>query len=168
MNLPYAPVFKARAQIERYLDLKLKFFTSWRAEGEAHITVLTPTEWSQHFATHVERPRLDDWAVEENLQQCRFEIQGVGSFTKFIAGPEPDSTFFFIVRSKDLLRVRRTFKTRLELITRAPTTFDPQHFFPHVTIGFTRQDFHEADGALKDRAHSLDPRFALKWFSELR
>lgn len=163
MNIFYLPVVSVREQIESYLNTRLLFFTNWDPAGEAHITVVTRPEWEQYFSPHIERKELDIWAQEERIQKSKFSIDGLGSFAKFVSGQQPDSTFFLTVQSKDLIRVRETFLKRLELKTKKKSDFNPSHYFPHITVGFTKTDFHESDGVIKDKAHSRDPRFLIKW-----
>ncbi|OGT48298.1 MAG: hypothetical protein A3E82_05775 [Gammaproteobacteria bacterium RIFCSPHIGHO2_12_FULL_38_11] len=39
--------------------------------------------------------------------------------------------------------------------------WDPDHYYPHITVGYSLRDLHESDGVIKDVAHSLDNRFEL-------
>jgi 2'-5' RNA ligase len=88
--------------------------------------------------------KINEIALSSNIQAANFSVEGVGKGTK-----GNDHTFFILVKSKDLLLVRQKILKNTDQDTRI---FDPQHFFPHITIGFTSRDLHEADGVIKDKS----------------
>lgn len=167
MNIPYAPIVGLRRQLQEALGRPLNFFTGWNPSGEAHVTVLTPIEYQKMAqAMPSGRPplamaQIGEVAAAEGIQHADLALLGIGSGRTVIEGRN-EETYFLIVESRALRQLRRKIHARYVASGGDPLAFDPERFYPHITIGFTRRDLHEADGVLKDVAHSRDPRFNLR------
>lgn len=164
MNINYAPIVKLRQDIQKILNLPspLKFLTEWERNGEAHVTVVTPPETKKLFAEnekYLSKARMDEIAKENKIQSSDLKIIGIGS-GKALIHKCYEHTFFLIVESAKLLEIRRKIHNQFVAGGGKTTEFNPDQFFPHITIGYTKRDLHESDGLLKGK-RSLDPRFTL-------
>lgn len=164
MNIPYAPIQRVRGIIEQETGLKLDFLRAWAPEGEAHITVITPIEYAQVLvgpdvkAPLISMQEIAEIAKAESIQSSEVTVLGVGSGRLKIEARE-ETTFFLIVESENLRTIRQQIYHLFVKKGGDPHAWDPRHFFPHITVGFTRRDLHESDGVVKDVQHSWDPRF---------
>jgi hypothetical protein len=139
MTVPYAPLAEVRRQIEQLSNLPLK------NRGEAHITVVTPTEY-RILADFLPIEQINKIAVANNIQNARFKILGVGSGCK-----DGQNTFYLVLEAEDLLKIRHKIHVAFVRNGGAAQSFNPDHYFPHITIGFTSRDLHAADGVIKDK-----------------
>lgn len=162
MNISYEPVLYLRKFLEQKLELKskLKFLTSWNPTGEGHITTITPPEYYNILRPFVSSEKMEKIAVENRIQESDVKIFGLGRGKKEINGVM-EQTFFLIVYSENLLKIRN--EIYLEFVKNGgnPELWNPNSFYPHITIGYTSRDLHESDGILKDVEHSLDDRFQI-------
>jgi 2'-5' RNA ligase len=144
MVVPFEPI--------RGLFEKIKAQTGFeglRNRGEAHVTVITPPE----FAELNKNMTIDDInriALEERIQQAHLDFVCVGSGRALIEGHE-ERTYFLVVRSSDLLRIREKIAEQFVKNGGQRDKFAPRHFYPHITIGYTKTDLHEAQGVIKDQ-----------------
>ncbi len=155
MNVRFEPVADVFAQIRQALYPKLI------NRGEAHITVITPPEYAESLQGKMSMDEMNKIAREMKIQKSHFTVLGVGS-GRISADGKTQEAFFLILKSDDLLQIRRAIYQAFVKKGGDPKAFDPEHFFPHITVGFTKRDLHEADGVIKDVQHSLDLRFPLK------
>jgi hypothetical protein len=163
MNTPYDPIVSLRQQVSDHLALPapLKFFRGFAENGEAHITTITPVEYHYKLRGFVSPEKMTEIALKHDIQRSDIQVLGLGRGSALLAGIRQD-TYFVIVQSENLLRIRRAvYQEYMENGGRAED-WDPEHFYPHITIGFTDRDLHESDGVIKDLEHSLDPRFLLR------
>lgn len=160
MNIRYEPIKSLRLQLENALNIKLDYFKEWDADGEAHITVITPPEFNV-LKTKLSMKELNAIADRYEIQMARLMLLGLGH-GKMLIEDKVESTFFLIVDSYQLRTIRQMIF--YEFVRRGGdrSAFDPTWFFPHITIGYTKRDLHESDGLLKNIKHSLDTRFNLK------
>ncbi len=160
MNIKYAPVKSVRNELSTALNFQLKYFTGWNENGEAHITVITPPEYANVIKPYVSMERIEELANEYGIQKSIVDIIGIGSGETAINNHK-EQTYFLIVTSQDLLNLR--YKIYDEYVKNGGPKdgWDPAHFYPHITIGYTARDLFEADGVIKDANHSLDTRFEL-------
>jgi 2'-5' RNA ligase len=137
--LPFAPFDSLRTQIESLEKIQLKH------RGEAHITVITPPEYEKIK----EAVSIQD--LEKKFSYAILKAQWqplcVGKFQK-----ENKTTYFVVVRSAELKEIRKQIK---ELATQSD--FQPEEFYPHITLGFTDRDLHSQDGAIKDERACVYP-----------
>jgi 2'-5' RNA ligase len=158
LNVRYQPIQELRVAIEKETGRRLDFLKSWSPQGEAHVTTITPPEFlklKKHLTMeHIER------IAAKRIQKADLEVLGIGSGRKEIDG-QVEETFFVIVESKLLRQLRREIHRAYVKRGGSAGDWDPERFYPHVTIGYTKRDLHEQDGILKDLAHSKDTRFRL-------
>lgn len=163
MNIQYQPILELRSDLAKATGLHLKFFDKWNSKGEAHITTLTPPDMEkilvqkQKFMT---AQRIDEIAQEMNIQSSNISIEGIGSATVVLNG-RAESTFFVIVKSPDLLKIRQQIYNEYVANGGDAKAWNPAQFYPHITVGYTARDLYESDGVLKDMEHSADKRFLL-------
>ncbi len=162
MNIQYPPIVSLREQITQQLGLStpLKFFTGFNKNGEAHVTTVTPVEYHDKLRRFVSPEKMSEIAMRFNIQSSDLEILGLGCGQAVLSGKNED-TYFVIIRSENLLRIRRAIYEEYLRNGGIPSEWNPEHFFPHITIGYTLRDLHEDDGVFKDLVHSLDARFRL-------
>jgi len=139
MNVPFAPVDFIRQQAAADLEIKLQ------SRGEAHVTVLTPVEFSQVLAKYVSIEELNRLAAEQRIQAAFLEPVCLAQAQRGNL-----RTLFILIRSEDLLRIRRAIHALYVAKGGAPQVFDPERFYPHITVGFVGRDLHEQDGVIKD------------------
>ncbi len=160
MNIQYAPVKAVREQLSAYLSFPLKHFTGWDANGEAHITVITPPEYANTLKPYVSMERIEEITKQAGIQKSILDIIGIGSGDAIINNLH-EQTYFLIVTSPELQNIRYQIYREYLRNGGPKDAWDPAHFYPHITIGYTSRDLFEADGVIKDANHSLDSRFQL-------
>lgn len=143
MTIPDAPVDAVLRQVEAATGLRLI------DPGKAHVTVVTPPEFAVlgRLLTMAEIHTL-----AANLQETSFEVVCVGRGQK-----GERQTFFLVMRSAGLVSIRRDVAALFRERGGSLGAFDPDHYFPHVTLGFTHVDLHEADGVIKDGGSCVAP-----------
>lgn len=143
MSLPVEPVKPLVPRIEAAFGVTLKPL------GEARITVLTAPE-----AGELAKAGLGMQDIEREfasgIQAIPYEVLCVGE-----AVSTKDSTlkaYYLVVRSAGLVDLRaRILAMAKERAGSKPVKFEPEAFYPHVTVGFTRRDLDmEDDGVRKD------------------
>lgn len=161
MNLPYEPAMNARQDISALLGLRLDYFKGWDQRGEAHITVITPVEYWDVLRNKLTMAEINAIALGSGIQTSDVKLLGVGSGAAVLNGKR-EETYFIIAESKNLSQIRRKIAHRFIEKGGRPDLFDPESFYPHITLGYTLRDLHITDGVIKDVAHSLDRRMQLK------
>ena len=143
LTLPPEPARAFLPEVEAFAKEKLK------NRGEAHVTAITPPEFHDALGNLLTIPELDAIAGREHLQQARIKPICLG-----VAQADPEGhlerAYFVVVQSPDLLRYRRAVAAAFRARGGDAKAFDPEHFFPHITVGYTRMDLHEEQGAIKD------------------
>ncbi|KAJ1977982.1 hypothetical protein H4R34_003370, partial [Dimargaris verticillata] len=122
--------------------------------GEAHVTLITPPEFSQILApagvTHADLIRI---AQQHRVQSIAFRPICIGR--QQIPDPvEPGANqvvYNLIVSSPEWLRLRWAVWDHFVALGGEPSRWDPQYHYPHVTIGFTHRDLFDQDGVHKGR-----------------
>jgi hypothetical protein len=159
LNLPDKPISDLRNNISSFIGRRLEFFQGWSLNGEAHVTVITPPEYKNILSKHVTMDAIENIAQSADMQSANIEVYGVGSGRKKVDG-KVEETYFLIVDSSKLRQIRHLIWEEYVRSGGRPNDWDPTWFFPHVTIGFTKQDIHEPD-AIKNTKYSFDSRFTL-------
>ena len=144
-NVPFTPVKQL------YLSLQEKLQQSLTNRGEAHITVITPPEYHNSLRSFVSMREIDKIAIDMNIQKCKFEIICLGRGTKKIDDKE-EHTYFVVVKSSQLLAIRKKIWELYVAKGGEADKFDYKHYYPHITLGFTKRDLHESDGIIKDKS----------------
>ncbi len=142
MNVRFAPVRGVQGALNEKLGTTLK------QRGEAHVTVLTPPEFSilSRSITIADVNRL---ALAGDIEASDLKAVCLGSGTA--RGNKKLQTYFIVVTSQRLFQLRRDVKALFVSRGGKASAFDAEAFTPHVTVGFTQRDLFEADGVVKDQ-----------------
>jgi hypothetical protein len=84
-----------------------------------------------------------------NLQGSHFRPLCVGKGSAKIKDQE-HSTYFVVVDSENLFKIRKAVQDLYVSHGGKATDFNPDLFYPHVTLGYTERDLHYEDGVMKD------------------
>lgn len=138
VSIPFASISELTEQLKSASDLKLK------NRGEAHITILTPDDLKLLQLTPEKTSRILSIAQREPFSHVRFNVSCLGGIQTGNRTTDP-KVFYIVVDSEDILNFRR--KIREELFDNSACSspdqdFCPDHYFPHITIGFTKSDIH--------------------------
>jgi len=136
MNLPFEPIRALHKAVEQRLGRTLL------SRGEAHITVIKPSEYSTVLGKVLTMQEIDSIALALHIQRAALSVVCLGRAQYPINGTL-EQTYYVVVRSEDLLRIRKAIFTRFVERGGEPSLFDPLHVYPHITVGFTKQDLHE-------------------------
>ncbi len=142
ISIGFPPVKELFVSLQDREEMKLK------NRGEAHITVITPIEFSQVLKEKISIKELNQLVLKENLQASKFEVICLGMGKKIINFKE-ERTFYLVVTSEDLLEYRRRVEKLFIQRGGRKGKFDAEHFYPHITVGFSKRDLHEQDGVIK-------------------
>lgn len=158
LNVPYAPIVKLREELNRINNLNLDFLRSLDPNGEAHVTTITPPEYLV-LKDFVNIDEINQIAEESNIQEADISILGIGSAKQNRNGRDYE-TFFVLVESRKLRDIRYQIWKKFVADGGRADAFDPDLFFPHITVGYINGDVHYPV-AIKDVRGSLDKRFKL-------
>ena len=149
VSLPFAPMKDLHDRLQQRMGLTLV------SRGESHVTVLTPPEYDAIKAL-VPIKEIHALAKKRKLQSAKIQAVCLGQGQAQI-GAEVEGAFFVVVKSNELLEFRREIRDLFLSRGGDKLGFVSDIYRPHVTIGFTKQDLHEADGVLKDERSCLYP-----------
>jgi hypothetical protein len=147
MNLPFAPAEALWKSLESALGTPLK------NRGEAHITVISPPEFTGVLSKVLTMPDINDIATKLNIQSARFTPVCVGRAQVALEGKN-EQAYYVVVQSDDLVNIRRAIFRKYCEKGGEPSLWDPQHYYPHITVGFTKQDLHEESNGVRKGANS--------------
>jgi len=151
MNLPYAPMAELHKQLQR-LDNRLL-----HTRGEAHITVVSPVEFFDVLKPAlVTIEEVDRIAEAHDIQRARFEVVCLGRSDKKMDHVF-ESVYYVVVRSEDLLQIRRAVRELYLAKGGNPGKFLADDWEPHITLVYTRRDLFREDGAIKDDTSCAHP-----------
>lgn len=167
VNIEYPPIIKTRETISRFIGKKLTFFPGWKPTGEAHITTISPPNFDMFgpkLSKYLSEEDIDQIGVDYRIQEADIKIRGIGSLTGMVAPCKgcdkvESEVYFFIVESEKLFEIREAVLQKFIERGGSKDDFDPDDFYPHITIGYTVGDIHDQP---KDMT-SLDPRFEIIW-----
>jgi hypothetical protein len=121
-------------------------------------------QFTGHFPDNPVMPgvlQIEAIAQRYDLQDSRLSLLGLGSGKMKLNGKD-EETYFVIVDSYDLRNIRHQIFYEFTRRGGDRAAFDPTWYFPHITIGYSKRDLHEADGTIKNLKFSHDSRFILK------
>lgn len=144
MEVQYSPVESLFQQVQQQEKVKLK------NRGEAHITVITPVEYFQVLKDKIQIKEINAIALKHDIQASQFKIECLGRGTARI-NQRTESTYYLVVSSDKLLNIRKKIQDVFVARGGDAKKFEPQHYFPHITLGFTDRDLHESDGVIKNK-----------------
>lgn len=148
VDIPFVPISELYRELESFLQVDLK------NRGEAHITVITPLEYEDILKDKISVQELHQLAKEHSIQKSSFSVICLGKGTLKGVNPKSKphkSTYYLVVESEDLLRFRRKVESLFVKRGGEEGAFDAEHFFAHITLGFTHRDLHENEGIIKDK-----------------
>jgi 2'-5' RNA ligase len=152
-NVNYAGIEKIRIQLESKLGKKLK------NRGEAHITIITPPEYSEKLSPTLGINVIDEVADLNGIQQMPFELLCIGQ-GKLKEDPN-QATYFIVISSKEVIELRRKISVLLPQKSNETEVFNYEDVYPHITLGYTDRDLHLQDGVIKDIKsciYNLEPK----------
>ncbi|MDF1761762.1 MAG: hypothetical protein P1U40_14610 [Coxiellaceae bacterium] len=144
-NVNYEPVANLLSQLQQRLPSE-----TLKNRGDSHITVLTPPEYLI-LKPYLSPESLDKIAMQENIQQSSFHVVCLGQGQAVSKYGVVLNTYFLVVKSPDLVRLRKKIFEQFVAHGGMPSRFDPDHFTPHITVGFTERDLFEQDGVYKQK-----------------
>ncbi|MCU0428114.1 MAG: 2'-5' RNA ligase family protein [Candidatus Kapabacteria bacterium] len=147
MNLPYPPAEALWKSLEK------QFGTTLKNRGEAHITVISPPEFSNVLGKVLTIQEINDIALTMKIQNARFTPVCLGRAQVVLDG-KAEQTYYVVVRSDDLLAIRRAIFEKFCAKGGEISLWDPHHFYPHITIGYTKQDLHEEGNGVRKGVNS--------------
>lgn len=138
MRLESAPIAQLRQELEKKEKVHLK------DRGEAHVTVITPPEF-EILKKNLSMEEINKIAALGKIQEADLKVRCLGR------GQTADKlqTYFLVLESKALLKIRAEIEKAWKK-NGGRGDFKAEHFYPHVTLGFTHRDLHEQDGVIKD------------------
>jgi 2'-5' RNA ligase len=109
---------------------------------EAHITVVTPPEYQKNLKEIFTTNDIISH-YQHDMQELPFEVVCVGSRK---SSTSSNRVFYLVVKSPDLLNLRFDLAkvARYRALERGiPMAFQPEVFWPHITIGYVKGDVFE-------------------------
>lgn len=134
LQLPFEPINILRQQLENQLKRPLKH------RQEAHITVLSPTEYQ---AIQSQISINDLYTIIQPLEYAEswFEVICLGRSKAQLDNFEAD-TFYLVIQSLLLTQLRQQIFLAIKKKDEKENTFHPFNYYPHITVGFSHQDLH--------------------------
>ncbi|KAJ2188229.1 hypothetical protein EV181_002322 [Coemansia sp. RSA 532] len=131
---------------------------SLQSRGEAHVTIITPPEFDRVLKpAGVTIQEIEEIAQQANIQHSRLTPVCLGRFNGSLPNPAVDADkgrfllYSLVVEDKfdDLLAIRQDIFNLYHKKGGEGALFQPESFWPHVTIGFDRRDLFIEDGIYK-------------------
>lgn len=144
-NVHYPPVEKVRQELEDKTKTKLQ------NRGEAHITIVSSSEYEKVLKKYLPIEKINEMARTARVQQFSFEILCVGQ-GRAVVEDGPAETYFLVVRAPRLSAFREEIREAYVQAGGPREKFSPEDYQPHITLGFTKRDLHKEDGVLKDES----------------
>ena len=144
MNLPFAPAAMVRKELEQKIGYRL------RNRGEAHITIITPPEYTHALSAKLPMVRIDQIANAEKIQESQITPLCVGEGSAVIKG-HLEHTFYVVVQASNLLKIRQQIQAEFVKRGGRVNAFNASPFYPHITLGFTLRDLYGSDGVIKNQ-----------------
>ncbi|KAJ2827494.1 hypothetical protein GGI24_002630 [Coemansia furcata] len=137
-----------------------------QSRGEAHITVITPPEYDRVLKpAGVTIEEIEDIAHAHNIQNARLQPVCVGRFSGPLPNPrsEADNGSFLLYSLVvadvfgDLMGIRQEVFKLYRKKGGEGALFQPEGFWPHVTLGYDRRDLFIEDGIYKGSNYCYAP-----------
>jgi hypothetical protein len=141
--IPFAPIDKFRQKLEAHIEAKLQH------RGEAHVTILTPPEWSI-LSQILKMEDVEKLALKEHLMKKKFKVKCLKKVTATIQGRSEDS-WFVALDSPGLKDFRQEVWRLYVARGGSGDDFKWQRWAPHITVGFTARDLHDEDQINKEK-----------------
>lgn len=147
MTVPYAPIAAVKKAVEAREDILLN------SRGEAHITVITPPEMAV-LRTRMSLEQINGFMAKLSLQAIAIQIQCLGR-SQLQKGDRHLASYYLVVEAPGLFHVREKLSQQFVAAGGEKQAFAAELYYPHITVGFTERDLHEADGVTKDSRSCL-------------
>lgn len=148
MNLPYAG-FESLLK-----DLETSEGKTLKNRGESHITVITPPEFDKVLSKKINMKDINRLAEQMQIQQTPFRPLCIGKVTA--QGKDAEmAAYFVVIDSEKLFKLRKAIQDLYVSKGGDAADFNPELFFPHVTLGYTERDLHYEDGVKKDASSCI-------------
>lgn len=144
-NVNYAPVANLLSQLKQRLPSE-----TLNSRSDAHITVITPPEYLT-LKPYLSQTDIDQIAQQQHIQQSTFNIECLGRGQAVTDYGTILNTYFLVVKSPALINLRKKIFDQYVAHGGMPSRFDPEHYTPHITVGFTQRDLFEQDGVYKQK-----------------
>jgi 2'-5' RNA ligase len=140
-NINYEAVKALIPQLEKIYSVKLE------DRGEAHITLITPPNFSgilnpgKHGLHDVFSANEIHSMFSSYIQDVEFNVVCIGS----LQNDKGNLVFYLVVDSPELFDMRKSLQASYEKKAKAkkiPHYFNYLDFYPHITIGFVGDDIH--------------------------
>lgn len=138
LPLPFPPAEQLRQAIEERLKTRLLH------RGEAHVTIVLPTEYNPTLKKFLTTDDLATIAAAHPIDGKLISLQCVGR-----AQAGNDWTYFAVVNAPGLVKIREAVAKIFLERGGDPNAFRAAEFTPHITLGYTKRDLHEADNVTK-------------------
>ncbi len=142
MNIPFEPVKRTFDALNKSCGGHLV------NRNEAHITVITPPEYNEILKNYVSMDEINAIALQSKIQNSKFTLKCLGR-GRALLSDNWEETYYLVVQSSDLVRIRSTIFKKYISKGGEPSRFDPENFYAHITVGFTKADLHETNGVKK-------------------
>ncbi|KAJ1829497.1 hypothetical protein LPJ56_000259 [Coemansia sp. RSA 2599] len=129
-----------------------------QSRGEAHVTVITPPEFDRVLGpAGVTIEEIEAIALRSDIQKARLVPVCLGRFVGKLPNPVSDddsgdfAVYSLVVADSydELTNIRREVFKLFRKKGGQGALFQPEGFWPHVTIGFDRRDLFVEDGLYK-------------------
>ncbi len=148
LNVNFVPVKELRQRLETEIANELK------SRPEAHITVITPMEYDKVLAKKIKMREINALADKLKIQDSSFKPICIGKGSAQSNGDTAD-TYFVVVSTDALFHLRAEVQKLFISKGGLAADFNPENFYPHITLGFTQRDLHFDDGIVKDERSCL-------------
>lgn len=121
--------------------------------GEAHITIVTPPEWK------ILSQKVSNQEAEKlirGLKKNDYKIICLGQGKYFDTKTNKElKNYFYVVDFPKAIESRKAIAS-LYKSRGGDKDFEAEHFYPHITLGFTDRDLHEQDGVIKNTSSCIE------------
>jgi 2'-5' RNA ligase len=145
MDLNHEAFSRVREDVEKKIERKLLH------RDESHITVITPPEFTEVLSKHLTMKDIESLAAKMKLQEAAFKPTCIGRGQTLIDGKQ-EQTYYVVVHADRLFHIRRAIRDLYVKKGGQAKRFEPDAFYPHITLGFTKRDLHLQDGVIKDES----------------
>lgn len=148
-QVPSGPIKSLRKQIELNEGIKL------RSSENSYITIIGPMEYWNKLKSKISIEEINRLALESNIQSSKFNIRCLGRGEgKFVY--KGHYVYFLVVDSPELADFRHRVKESFVKHGGRRQDFIPEHFFPHITIGYTLKNFYYQHGVIKNDSSCIN------------
>ncbi|KAI7853533.1 hypothetical protein BDC45DRAFT_569916 [Circinella umbellata] len=116
--------------------------------GESHVTVITPPEFDILAKANVTIEEINKIAADYKIQSTSFKMQCLGKESVHVEN-ELYIVYQILVNAPNLETIREAIFRLYVTKGGNSALFDPQAFWPHITVGFTIGDLFESNGVYK-------------------